>query len=145
MQNEHDPAASVAEMPPVIYEEGAAEFFKSNGCKCPICGSDHIEGDKTDFDGDAVYQRQRCLACGKTWSAAYRLCNLYDPDHENTFEAPLPEAVAEVVGALEWALNRMDAEGEWLDKAGYPPRFMVERAEQLSALRAALAKLKGEK
>lgn len=89
----NDHAEDLAEMPAVIHEEGAAAFFDSKGGKCPVCGGDQIEGDKTDFDGDHVYQRQWCPACGKGWSAAYRLCNIYDPDHDRTFEAPLPEAV----------------------------------------------------
>lgn len=45
--------------------------------------------------------------------------------------------------ALDWALSRMNTEAEWIDKAGYPARFMVDRAERILKARAVLAQAKG--
>ena len=143
MQHEHEtePAKDLAGMPAVIHEEGAAAFFDSNGSKCPVCGGDQIEGDKTDFDGAHVFQRNYCLSCEKTWSTGYRLCNIYDPDHEETFEAPLPEAVAEVVKAAE----RMHRDSVLINdpEAKLVEAWNISRS-QYDDFRAALAKLKGE-
>lgn len=48
-----------------------------------------------------------------------------------------------LVEALEWALNRMNAEAGWLEKADYPARFMVDRAERIDEVQKTLAKAKG--
>lgn len=39
---------------------------------CPECGSDSIEGDGVEIDGDFAYQPCHCNECGHEWTDAYR-------------------------------------------------------------------------
>ena len=49
------------------------EEFVASGGLCPFCGSDEVEGDSFDVEGDIVHQESCCNACDSEWSAGYKL------------------------------------------------------------------------
>jgi hypothetical protein len=41
--------------------------------KCAKCGSEHLEYEETEFNGDEVYFNFKCSECGCSGSEAYKL------------------------------------------------------------------------
>lgn len=49
---------------------------------CPYCGSDTIEGDSIEIEGDWAEQPVRCLACDRGWTDRYRLEAILDDGNQ---------------------------------------------------------------
>lgn len=43
------------------------------GDRCPECGTDHIDGDRLERDGDTVTQGVECAKCGSHWTDVFRM------------------------------------------------------------------------
>ena len=57
-----------------ITAEQSEAYVKGGGQRCPICGSDSIEGDGTvQADGAYAWQPCRCEQCGAIWDDCYNL------------------------------------------------------------------------
>lgn len=49
------------------------EYIANGGTKCPVCGSEDIEGDSFDVDAGSAAQRIDCNDCNSYWIDDYRL------------------------------------------------------------------------
>lgn len=101
--------------------EQKAKYLESGGRGCPFCGSDDIEGDRIDAEGDTVAQRVRCLDCGKAWDDVYALSDVEEVDeYGNTLpDLKDPDENHKTVelnngGCLEWdngTIRYVDCDG----------------------------------
>jgi len=64
------------------------EYLKHGGCRCPVCGSDNINGFAVDIFSGAAEQECVCVNCGADWTDHYTLSayslGSYDPDQVTT-------------------------------------------------------------
>ncbi len=56
------------------------EYFRTG--HCPYCGSENIEGQSIDIDGDTAEQEVGCNDCNKSWYDKYRLTGVWVPSTE---------------------------------------------------------------
>lgn len=49
------------------------EYVRHEGCVCPLCGSDNIEGDEVRTGTGTAVQDMYCNACGGSWCDEYKL------------------------------------------------------------------------
>lgn len=50
------------------------EYAETGGLKCPVCGSDNIQGDcQADCDGPNATSEADCPDCGATWTDNYHI------------------------------------------------------------------------
>ena len=64
-----------------ITQKESEAYVSKGGMCCPKCQSPNIDSDsRPDVVGDAVYHDCRCVACGATWTDAYKLAAAEDLD-----------------------------------------------------------------
>jgi hypothetical protein len=56
------------------------EYFR-NGC-CPYCGSENLEGEGVNIDGDTAEQEVGCNDCNRSWYDKYSLIGVWVPSIE---------------------------------------------------------------
>jgi len=54
-------------------EEKQENYIKGEGCFCPHCGSDQIEGGSFNGEGNLVFQKINCMDCEESWDDVYTL------------------------------------------------------------------------
>lgn len=69
-------------------------FVKHGGARCPVCGSDDVEGDTVQADGANAWDESRCNHCGSTWNTGYTVNCYFDvqPGERATQAQALPFA-----------------------------------------------------
>lgn len=63
-----------------------ADLQNGSLTECPVCGSDSIEGQGFDCDGDSVWQKVYCFGCGYGWLEVFKFSQ-----NENMQAQPLTE------------------------------------------------------
>ncbi len=53
-------------------------FVRYGGSRCPVCGSDDVEGDTVQADGANAWDESRCNHCGSTWNTGYTVNCYFD-------------------------------------------------------------------
>ncbi len=56
----------------------AALFVQYGGSRCPVCGSDDVEGDTVQADGANAWDESRCNHCGSSWNTGYTVNCYFD-------------------------------------------------------------------
>jgi transposase-like protein len=51
-------------------------YLKGNGCYCPFCGSEHLNGFPYNSYDNCIEQSVRCETCGKEWKDIYKIVDI---------------------------------------------------------------------
>lgn len=56
----------------------SAEYVKTSGVVCPVCGAQDMEGDSVEVDAGGAWQDIVCCNCGSSWRDEYVLTGYAD-------------------------------------------------------------------
>lgn len=91
--------------------------------------------------GEDVGQAERCIVTAECRDICTCETGFGDAEANAAFIVRVVNCHDDLLAALRALLARMEGESEWLDKAGYPAAWMVERHDNiLTPARAAIAK-----
>ncbi len=97
--------------------EQKANYVNNRPGNCPFCGSNEIEGDSYNYEGESVAQRITCNSCERQWDDVYTLTDveevesLPDPKDPNL---NYDEVELNNGGCLEWdngTIRYIDCDG----------------------------------
>lgn len=134
------------------------QYRQAGGCQCPVCGSDNIEANGSDVQGETCYQDVSCNECDASWNDVYKLVGYDDlkdeqgtiiPHDDDGFDAPvllkerLESSVKMMVNALDNMAYLFSKDGpSALTPEAHEWRKMLQK--EVRDARAVLAKLSPE-
>jgi transcription elongation factor Elf1 len=62
----------------MLTKRQARKYVREGWGHCPYCGSDEVEGDSLDAEGNHVYQVCTCCKCEAAWTDEYTLTGVMD-------------------------------------------------------------------
>ena len=65
-------------------KEAKERYVRSGGVRCPLCGSNQIEGGPFECEPGVVWQGIHCLVCEGDWIDVSRLVDIQNPDWPDT-------------------------------------------------------------
>lgn len=59
-----------------LTEDQIAKYVAGEGCNCPFCDSDELEGGSINIEGNNAYQGMFCHSCNAGWDDVYVLSGI---------------------------------------------------------------------
>lgn len=75
----------------LVTELKLKRYLLNGGNKCPICGSDSIEGGPVQVDDGIAWQEIVCAECGNNWNDLYKLSGVETLSLDDDVEVSVEE------------------------------------------------------